>query len=246
MFKVLRAAQRPRRKGPLYETFSYLPFYGGYVKPFGDLLGIEEVVVSPGGSLRPDNQEVDFFILGTKGHFDLEGGAADSGTLRKSCGLTIRAGMDEVGFRNSGSHGLASLLSLAFRPGEISIPAGAASSSEFSIKGSRTELLTLASATGGDDGLPLSLDAVVSLAQIGSRERFVFETHPARRVMAIVLKGSLDVEKHRLGDNDSLMVMGEPLVTFMTSAQTRMLIVDLPEYHSPTELLERNAADVKA
>ena len=246
MIKVLRAAQRPRLKGQLYETFSFLPFYGGYVKPFGDLMGIEEVIVSPGGSLHPDNQEMDFFILGRKGYFDLLGDEIDSRSLRKNCCLTMRAGAEPIGFKNGGAHGLASLLSLAFRPGEIVIAPGAEGFADHVLKGSRTEFLTLASASDDERALPLSLDAVVSLVQIGNGERFVFETEPARRVLVIVLKGTMDVDEHRLGDNDSLMVMGEPMVAFRSSAQTRMLIVDLPEYHSPTELLERNATDLKA
>jgi len=82
---------------------------------------------------------------------------------------------------------------------------------------------------------------VVSLARIGREEKLIFETHPSRRILLAVLEGSLDAAKNRLNRDDSLLVVGEPLVSLYSHAQTRVLIVDLPVYLSPSE--ERQAGD---
>ncbi len=238
MFKVLNADQRPRIKGKLFEMFSYLPYYNGYVKPFGDLMGIEEIQVSPGGELFPDNEEMEFLFLGREGRLEISREESEAGILEKNSCLASHPPAGEVVFRNSCNHAVSRLISLSFRPGSEPVPPGSSEYKAFAVKGNRTVLVTLAAAGGAEDALPLSLDAVISLARIGKGEKLIFKTRPSRRILMVLLEGSMDAEKNRLNKNDCLMVMGEPLVNLNAFARSKVLIVDLPEYTSPTEMRE--------
>ena len=233
MFKILKSAQRPRSKGNQWEMLSFLPYYGGYVKPFGDLVGMEEVLVSPGGELVPDNVETEILYVGREGSLEFHEGDSDPDYLGRNKCLISRPGGSEFSFRNSGEYGVSRFISMGFRPGDEPVPPGSTDSMSFSIKGSRTSLLTLASGSGEENSLQLSLDAVVSLARIGREEKLIFETQPSRRILLAVIEGSVAAERSRFNKNDSLMVMGEPLVSLYAYDQARVLIVDIPEYRSP-------------
>lgn len=235
MFKVLKEEQRPRRKGKLFEMHSYLPFHGGYVKPFGDLMGAEEVLVSPGGRLSPDNHEMDFLFLGREGRITYQCERQEAGYLQKNSCLVSHPFDPDLEFSNESTHAVSRFISLGFRPGKGLIPPESPSFKIFSIKGTRTIHISLASGSEPEEALHLTLDAEVSLARIGKGERLIFETRPARRMVMIVLEGSLDAEKHRLNRNDSFLVMGEPQVILHAAWASKVLIIDLPEYSVPVE-----------
>lgn len=236
MFKILKSEQRPRRKGKLYEMLSFLPYYGGYVKPFGHLVGIEEVVVSPGGELFPDNVETEILFLGREGSLAFHQEEAEPEFLVKNSCLISRPGSSEFIFGNSRDYGISRFITLGFRPGEQQVPPESADSMSFKIRGNRTILTTLASGNKEDNSLQLSLDAEVSLARIGKGEKLIFETQPSRRILMAVLDGSVAAEKSRFNKNDSMMVMGEPEISLYAYEQATVLIVDLPEYKSPFAL----------
>ena len=233
MFKILQSEQRPRRKGMLYEMLSFLPFYGGYVKPFGALVGMEEVLVSPGGELFPDNLETEMLFLGREGTLEFHQEDSDPDRMVKNSCLISRPGSSEFIFSNSKEYGISRFITLGFRPGEGAVPEGSADRMSFNIKGNRTVLMTLASGNIEENSLQLSLDAVVSLARVGKGEKLIFETQPSRRILMAVLDGSVAAERSRFNKNDSLIVMGEPEISLYAYEQATVIIVDLPEYKSP-------------
>ncbi len=246
MFKILKSAQRPRRKGKLCEMLSFLPYYGGYVKPFGDLVAIEETTVTPGGELFPENEETEILLVGREGSLEVRQGDSEPDHLGRNRCLVLRPGNDDYSFRNSGEYGVSRFISMGFRPGDEPVPAESKDRMSFSIKGGRTSLLTLASGSGEDNSLRLCIDAVVSMARIGKGEKLIFETHPSRRIILMVLEGAVAADRSRFNKNDSLMIMGEPLVSLYAYDRARVLIVDLPEYKSPFELeqeAEQEAAE---
>jgi hypothetical protein len=233
VLKILKSEQRPRRKGKLFEMLSFLPYYGGYVKPFGDLVGMEEVVVSPGGELFPDNVETEILFLGREGSLAFHQEEAEPEYLVKNSCLISRPDSREFIFGNSREYGISRFVTLGFRPGEKKVPGDSPDRISFNIRGNRTVLLTLASGTSVENSLQLSLDAEVSLARIGKEEKLIFETQPSRRILMAVLDGLVGAEKYSFRKNDSLMVMGEPEISLYAYEKATVLIVDLPEYKSP-------------
>lgn len=244
MLKILKSEQRPRRKGKLFEMLSFLPYYGGYVKPFGDLVGIEEVVVSPGGELFPDNVETEILFLGREGSLAFHQEDSEPEFLVKNSCLISRPDSSEFIFGNSREYGISRFITLGFRPGEKTVPPGSVDRSSFNIRGNRTVLMTLASGSSVENSLQLSLDAEVSLARIGKEEKLIFETQPSRRILMAVLDGFVGAEKNSFRKNDSLMVMGEPEISLYAYEMATVLIVDLPEYKSP--FVEEQEAEEEA
>ena len=235
MFKVLKAEQRPREKGDRYEVLSFLPYYNGYVKPFGDLIGIEEVLVSPGGGLVPVQEGVEMLFIGRAGSLEVFREDEEPGLLKKNTCLVSRSEDSEITLRNEREHGLSRMISLGFRVGEAEAPSRSMETLEMRFRGTRTTLQTIASGSSEEPVIRLSLDADVSLAQIGKEEKLVLETLPSRRILIAVLEGRTAVAKSGLVKNDSVMIMGEPLVNLYAYELTRILIVDLPEFISPCE-----------
>ncbi len=212
---------------------SFLPFYGGYVKPFGALVGMEEVLVSPGGELFPDNIETEMLFLGREGTLEFRQEDSEPDRLVKNNCLISRPDSREFIFSNSREYGISRFIILGFRPGEEPVAEDSINRMSFNIKGNRTVLMTLASGSREENALQLSLDAVVSLARVGKGEKLIFETQPTRRILMAVLDGSVGAERSRFNKNDSLMVMGEPEISLYAYEQASVMIVDLPEYKSP-------------
>ena len=192
--------------------------------------------MNPGGELTPLLEEREVLFIGRAGSLEIfREEDRDTELLRKNTCFVAHPGEASLKLVNQNEHGLSRMISLGFRQGENQVPEGLSAPLELRFRGTRTSLHSIASGSAGEGVPSLSLDAEVSLAQMGKGERLTLETLPVRRMLLVALEGLVSAGKFSLRRNDSLMVMGEPLVNLTALELTRILIVDLPEYRSPRE-----------
>jgi hypothetical protein len=90
------------------------------------------------------------------------------------------------------------------------------------------QLTLIVSPDGRDGGLSIHQDASVYLLDLASEQSFSYAPLPNRMLWIQIVKGSIQINNHRLDQGDGAGITSESTVTFDGQDDCEILIFDLP------------------
>jgi quercetin 2,3-dioxygenase len=215
-------------------TFSFADYHDPRYMGFGNLRVINEDRIAPGSGFgthgHRDMEIVSYVLDGELAHKDSMGtGASGSaaGIIRPGDVQRMSAGKGVQHSEFNHAEGRQThFLQIWIEPNARGIEPGY-EQKHFDAASKRGNLRLIASPDGRDGSVTLHANASISAALVDGAEAISRELDPARKAYVQVVRGSVDVNGHKLASGDAAALTGEKSLALSAGENAEVLVFDL-------------------
>jgi redox-sensitive bicupin YhaK (pirin superfamily) len=211
-----------------YHSFSFAGYYDPARMGWGNLRVINEDRVAPGTGFgkhgHRDMEIISYVLSGELAHRDSMGnvvGIPPGDVQRMSAGT----GVQHSEFNHAEGQ-VTHFLQIWIEPDTTGIAPGYEQKTIPAAE-KRGALRLVASRDGAQGSVTMHADAKLYAGLFDGSERAEVALDPARKGYVHLVRGTLDVNGHRLGAGDALLLDGESRITLANGADAEVLVFDL-------------------
>ena len=211
-----------------YHSFSFAGYYDPAHMGWGNLRVINEDRVAPGTGFgthgHRDMEIISYVLSGELAHRDSMGnvvGIPPGDVQRMSAGT----GVQHSEFNHAEGQ-VTHFLQIWIEPDTTGIAPGYEQKTIPAAE-KRGALRLVASRDGAQGSVTMHADAKLYAGLFDGSERAEVALDPARKGYVHLVRGTLDVNGHRLGAGDALLLDGESRITLANGADAEVLVFDL-------------------
>lgn len=211
-----------------YHSFSFAGYYDPARMGWGNLRVINEDRVAPGAGFgkhgHRDMEIISYVLSGELAHRDSMGnvvGIPPGDVQRMSAGT----GVQHSEFNHAEGQ-VTHFLQIWIEPDTTGIAPGYEQKTIPAAE-KRGALRLVASRDGAQGSVTMHADAKLYAGLFDGSERAEVALDPARKGYVHLVRGTLDVNGHRLGAGDALLLDGESRITLANGADAEVLVFDL-------------------
>ena len=211
-----------------YHSFSFAGYHDEKHMGFGNLRVINEDRIAPGTGFglhgHKDMEIISYVVSGELAHKDSMGnvkGIPPGDVQRMSAG----SGVQHSEFNHAEGQ-TTHFLQIWIEPNVRGIAPGYEQKT-FSTLDKRGKLRLVASNNGADGSVTLHADAKIYAGLLDGQEASELTLNPARKTYIHVVRGSLQVNGHSLGQGDAALLQQESLAQLAQGQDAEVLVFDL-------------------
>ena len=211
-----------------YHSFSFAGYYDPAHMGWGNLRVINEDRVAPGAGFgkhgHRDMEIISYVLSGELAHRDSMGNvvAIPPGDVQR---MSAGTGVQHSEFNHAEGQ-VTHFLQIWIEPDTTGIAPGYEQKTIPAAE-KRGALRLVASRDGAQGSVTMHADAKLYAGLFDGSERAEVALDPARKGYVHLVRGTLDVNGHRLGAGDALLLDGESRITLANGADAEVLVFDL-------------------